>query len=389
MGIRVLYSFPHPLGKPGIGTTADAQVRGLIALGAEVSLYCTSLTSPLPGARRIEETMVVDGRRIPHRAIGIDRAYRYHDWQTSRALIRLAGEIDVVHCWPLAARRTLSTAKALGIPSFREVPNTHTEHAYARVARETEQLGMTLPRHHSHRPDARRLHVERREYALADRLLVPSDTVRDTFLERGYGAAKLVRHQYGFDPLRFPAPRCGERSHAAGLTAVFAGHGEPRKGLHHALDAWLASGAARRGRLLICGSVLREYRRLLARHLADPSVEELGFVGDIGSILRRADVLLLPSVEEGSALITYEAQASGAVPVVSDAAGALCSHPDQGLVHPAGDVATLAEHLRLLDSDRQLLARLKAVALARREELSWEHAARRLNAAYVEGLGAR
>lgn len=388
MGIRVLYSFPHPLGSPGIGTTADAQVRGLVDQGAEVSLYCSSLTAPVEGVRRVEETMVLGGRRVPHRAIGVDRAYRYHDWRTARALRRLAGQVDVVHCWPLGGRLTLRVAKALDVPSFREVPNTHTEHAYARVAEETRKLGMTLPRRHSHRPNERRLERERAEYALADRLLVPSDAVRATFLERGYGPAKLVRHQYGFDPSRFPAP-AAERRPDAGLTAVFAGHGEPRKGLHYALDAWLASGAAERGRLLLCGTVLPEYREILSRRLAHPSVHEMGFVGDVGAVLREADVLLLPSVEEGSALVTYEAQGSGAVVLVSDAAGALCRHLDEALVHPAGDVETLTEHLRLLDRDRALLSRLRAAGLARRDELSWACAARRLNAIYASALEER
>lgn len=101
----------------------------------------------------------------------------------------------------------------------------------------------------------------------------------------------------------------------------------------------------------------------------DPGVVELGFVADVGAVLRQAHVLVLPSVEEGSALVTYEAQASGAVLLVSDA-GAICRHGEEGLVHRTGDVRALTGHLRAVDGDRALLARLRARTLARRDQLS-------------------
>ena len=111
-----------------------------------------------------------------------------------------------------------------------------------------------------------------------------------------------------------------------------------------------------------------------------------GFVPDVAALMRASDVLLLPTVEEGSALVTYEAQASGCVLVVSDAAGARCVHLEGGLVHPAGDLETLTEHLRLLDRDPGLLARLRAETLARRDELTWEQGARDLERHYRELL---
>jgi glycosyltransferase involved in cell wall biosynthesis len=102
--------------------------------------------------------------------------------------------------------------------------------------------------------------------------------------------------------------------------------------------------------------------------------------------MRESDVLVLPTVEEGSALVTYEAQASGCVPVVSDAAGARCTHLEDALVHDAGDVAALTEHLGLLDRDPDLLARLRRRTLARREELTWAQGARDLENLYRELL---
>ena len=384
--MRVLYSFPHMLGKPGISTTAYHQIQGLIEQGVAVDVICTSLQCDVPGARRVIETLKLRGRRVPHRALGVQRAYRYHDWRAARTLERLRGEVDLVHSWPAGCLRTLAVGRRLAIPGFREAPSAHTQTAYEDAARAAAAVGVELPPDHHHRYDDRELDRELREFAAADYLLVPSGYVERTFLERGHSPEQLIRHGYGFDPVSFGAVARAHETNGDGLTAIFVGRGEPNKGLHHALQAWVESGAAERGRLLVCGDVLPSYRERITTLLAHPSVYELGFVTDVGGLMRDADVLLLPSLTEGSALVTYEAQAAGCALLVSDAAGAHCEHLREGLVHAPGDVTTLTDHLRRIDRDRELLRELRKRALANAEGLTWAAAGKRLVNAYSEGL---
>lgn len=382
--IRVLYSFPDRLGGAGIGTIAFHQVRGAIDQGFDVILYCTSIHRELVGVNRIVKTLSVGGVRIPHRAFGRERSYRYHDWRVSLALQRLKG-IDVVHCWPKACIQTFKMGRRLDIKTVREVPNTHTAYAFEAVAREMEKLGLKPLAGHSHTYVPEVLVREQEEYRLADRLLIPSDFSRRTFLQRGVPPEKLELHQYGFDPRCFfpsvdgKAAATSERP----LRALFAGRCEARKGLHYALEAWLASGVAERGgRFVICGDFVPGYRSALGPRLEHPSVEIRGFVGDLGAVMRESDIFVFPSIEEGSALVTYEAQACGCVLVVSDAAGARCVHGTHGLVHSAGDVPTLTEHIQLLDRDRTLLGRLREGALSASRGLTWGRAAEELAGVY-------
>ena len=384
--LRVLYSFPHMLGRAGIGTTASHQISGLIEQGVAVDMVCTSSEREFPGARRIFETLKIGGRRVPHRAIGVHRAYAYHDWCAARILRRLHREVDLVHCWPAGCQRTLEVAEQLGVPSFREAPSAHTKRAYEDAAREAMAVGVELPSNHHHRYDARQLERELREFVAADYLLVPSEYVERTFVEEGHAPGSLIRHRYGFAPSSFAGTRRPRRSDDQTLTAVFVGRGEPNKGLHHALRAWVDSGAAEDGRLLICGEVLGSYRAQITELLGHASVDELGFVEDVGRVMASADVLLLPSVTEGSALVTYEAQAAGCALLVSDAAGAACTHMEQGLVHDAGDVAALTRHLRRLKDDRRLLRKLQKGAVTNATGLTWHRAGERLVEAYREGL---
>jgi glycosyltransferase involved in cell wall biosynthesis len=384
--VRVLYSFPHALGRSGISTTAFHQIQGLIDHGVTVDVVCTSLQRDLRGPRRVIETLKVAGRRVPHRALGVHRAYAYHDWRAARVLEQLRADVDLVHTWPAGCLRTLSAARRVGVPGFREAPSAHTQTAYEDARREADSVGVELPPGHHHRHDARHLDRELREFATADFLLVPSAYVEQSFLDRGHAAEQLIRHRYGFDPRSFAVSAQVERGNGNGLTAAFVGRGEPNKGLHHALRAWIESGAGEHGRFLLCGEVLPSYRDRLAAMLAHPSVQELGFVDDVGRVMRESEVLVLPSVTEGSALVTYEAQAAGCALLVSNAAGAPCEHLREGLVHESGDVATLTDHLRLIDHDRELLFQLRRRALANAARLTWNDAARRLADAYWEGL---
>lgn len=380
-GLRVLYTFPHVLGRPGIATTARQQILSVVAQGCRVEVWCAANWTRMPESVHVVETMCLAGQRIPHRVLGVDRAYRLHDRRVARRLSQRP-DVDVVHAWP-GSLHTLTAARRLGVAAVREVPNTHTAHAVEQVALENQLLHLAAPRGHSHTASAAALAREELEYRAATRLLVPSDYVAKTFAERGYAPERWVRHRYGFDPQVFTPPV--EGLHSAGarpFTAVFAGSCEPRKGLHYAVQAWHESGASSSGRLLIAGKFLPGYAEAIGKQLHHPSIECLGFAANLSDLLRTADVLLLPSVEEGSALVIYEAMGAGCVPVVSDVAGAPCQQGIDALIHPARNVATLSAHLRSLVEDADLLARLRKRTLVSAPGLTWESGGEVLVGAY-------
>src|SRR4051812_6370324 len=302
---RVLYSFPTRLGVAGIGTTAFEQIAGLARRGVGVTVVCGSLERPLPDGVVVHETMRAPGGvKVPYRVVGKDRALAWHD-RRAAALLRRGGReaFDVVHAWPLGAGRTLAVARAAGVPSALERPNAHTAFAFAAVATVQAELGIAADPTSPHAFDPARLEREEREYAAADALLCPSAFVASTFADRGFAPERLLRHRYGYDPERFDAEGRldgGERP----FTVLFAGRGEPRKGLHTALTAWRAAGLGAAGaRFVIAGPIDALYRPVLAPLLEDAGVRELGPTSAMADVMRGADVLVLPSVEEGSALV--------------------------------------------------------------------------------------
>lgn len=385
--IRVLYSFPHKIGANRICHTAWQQVNGLAAAGADVLVFPGAVHKPLPPTVRVHPTLARGNLRIPYKLLGSMRAFALHDQIVARRLLRMAGKIDIVHTWPLGALETLRVAGRLGIPTVLERPNAHTRFAYEVVQNECNRLGLTLPPDHEHAYKADVLRKEEDEYRLADRLLCPSDFTKRTFLDQGFPEAQLARHMYGYDESIYHADGRAYGSND-GLQALFVGVCAVRKGLHFALEAWLRSPAHRNGTFLIAGEFLPAYYDKLSAQLAHPSIRVLGHRNDVPDLMRKSDILILPSIEEGSPLAVSEAIGCGCVPLVSEACTGNCKHMDNALVHSIGDVDALTQHLTLLNENRGLLERLRSGALRSAPELTWAVAGRRLLSVYREVLAA-
>jgi glycosyltransferase involved in cell wall biosynthesis len=313
------------------------------------------------------------------------RAFALHDYIVSKRVQKLAGQIDIIHVWPLGAKRTLMSAASLGIPTVLERCNAHTKFAYKAVQRECDRLGVALPSDHEHAYKTDVLHKEEEEYRLADHILCPSDFVARTFIEEGFPSEKLLRYQYGFDEKRC-YPETKPNSKRSGLTMLFAGGCAPRKGLHYALEAWLRSPAHKDGTFLVVGDFVPGYAEKLSSMLTHPSVQLLGYRKDLPDVMRQSDILVLPSIEEGSALVTWDGRGCGCVLLVSDCTGAPCKHMENALVHKAGDIDTLTKHITLLDADRDLLSKLRKNSLSTTGQMTWSDAGVKLLQVYKDIL---
>lgn len=381
--IRVLYSFPHKIGAGRICTTAWYQIDGLAAAGAEVTAFPASVAKPLASAVKVQPTLAWGKVRIPNRLLSRSSYCAWHDRRVARRLEKMRGQVDILHAWPLGSIHTLRTAARLGIPTVLERCNAHTRFAYEVVNAECDRLGVPLPPDHEHAYNPQILKTEEEEYDLAYRLLCPSDFVVKTFLDKGFAREKLARHIYGFDEKVFhpgPAPRPSEK----GLTMISVGVCAVRKGLHFALEAWLQSPASRDGTFLIAGEFLPAYQQKLAAMLAHPSVKVLGHRNDVPDLVRKSDLLVLPSIEEGFGLVCTEAMGSGCVPLVSEACTDLCRHMENSLVHPIADVKMLGQHITMLHENRPLLQRLREAGLRFAPEVTWDAAGVKLLNLYRE-----
>lgn len=383
--IRVLYSFPHKIGATGVCYAAWEHVKSLQDAGAVVTVFPGVIHRELPAGINVRPTLGRGKLRIPYKVLGRMNSCKLHDRIVARRLRNLPCEFDIVHGFALGSLETIRTAKTLGIPSVLERCNAHTAFAYEVVDQECKKLGIEMPDGHAHAFNARDLSREEEEYLATDYLFCPSDFVARTFEERGFPRNKLARFQYGFDEKKcYPSEKFGNKK--SGLIVLFAAGCAPRKGLHYALDAWLKSSACLDGQLLIVGDFIPGYAEVLSTQLSHPSIRLLGYRNDLAALMRTSDVLVLPSIEEGSALVTYDARGAGCVLLVSDSTGAVCCHGENALVHRTGDVEMLANHFSCLNDDRHLLERLRSASLATSGELTWAASGRKMLVEYQKIL---
>ena len=116
-----------------------------------------------------------------------------------------------------------------------------------------------------------------------------------------------------------------------------------------------------------------------------PLMSELNFLGriprlDISREYEMADVLVLPSLAEGSAEVTYEALACG-IPIITTAeAGSVVRNEVEGFLVPPSDADALAARVRQIVANRELRERMAQSARARAREFTLAQYSKRLAA---------
>jgi alpha-maltose-1-phosphate synthase len=274
----------------------------------------------------------------------------------------------------------LPTCRALGIRSILSMVHGDVREEQLVLDREAEAAPDFFPLYLGDgaldRDELAWLHERRlRDLELADRILVPSEHIAATLVRFGTPAEKIRVVPYAADTRRFrPDPA---KRHDATCTFLFAGGITQRKGIKYLLEAWRR--VRRPGwRLQLLGSLPRDPGPIRG-YLGE--VEHLGQFAhaEVPARMAAADVFVFPSLFEGSAVVTYEALASGLPCLVTPDAGSVVRDGIEGLLVRAGDVDGLAERMERVGNDPALRAEMALSARRRAEEFDWPryHAALR------------
>jgi glycosyltransferase involved in cell wall biosynthesis len=214
--------------------------------------------------------------------------------------------------------------------------------------------------------------VERAHLRSVDGCIFNSDATRLTVTQLVGDGKPSVLAPPGGDRLgRLALADVDERASRAGpLRLLFLANVTPLKGLHVLLDALakLPRGACT---LVVVGSLSVDAAYAAQMQQRAASLETpIAFHGildeqPLADLLRRSDVLVVPSFWEGFGIVYLEGMAFG-LPAIGTTAGAIpqmINHGENGYMIPPGASDALASLLAGLASDRQLLARMSANAL--------------------------
>jgi glycosyltransferase involved in cell wall biosynthesis len=184
----------------------------------------------------------------------------------------------------------------------------------------------------------------------------PSNFLKNKFMEFGWPNEKLHFNRNFLLPADFEMPR-----HREGRYALYMGQLESWKGVDTLLEAWPTLDEVE---LRICGDgSARIDLQTKAQRLKLNNVKFMGHQSQdsLKTMLASCLFVVVPSdCYENCPYSVLEAMAYGK-PVISTKMGGLpelVEHNITGLLFEAGDAQTLAEHARLLSSDRDFLSRL-------------------------------
>ena len=272
----------------------------------------------------------------------------YHDaipqilfWQTlSRVLnekqlkviaewifLRKLKKNDIAYLWPATSIKLYEKAKSLGCIIVAERINTLRSNSKKLLDKEFASL--KIPVTHGIMEDTADNEIRCME--LSDYIFSPSPAVTKSLSDAGISLEKVLPTSYGLKKSEI-LNVARDKFSTKPITAIFVGHICVRKGIHLLLNAWANSNV--NGKLKIVGRIAPEIKDLFQDYLKkNPTIEHVNYVDDLKPIYEKADFFILPSLEEGSPLVTYLALGASLPVIVSPmGAGGVITDGKEGFI---------------------------------------------------------
>ena len=231
---------------------------------------------------------------------------------------------DVIECWSGIGEESLRLPRRDGQIRLLVRASSHIRTQRDLLEQEIDRTGIATTT-----PSSWRIDREETEYELADRVEVPSTFVKNSFLDRGFPTENLVTLQLGvraqtFAPSRGAVERRLKRiERGEPLRVLFVGAISLRKGF------WDFASVARtlnnQGFIFrAVGPTESTMRDFANEHSDCIELRSASPEMDLAKEYEWADIFLLPTIEDGFAVVLVQAQAAG-LPII---ATTNCAAPD-------------------------------------------------------------
>ncbi|MBR8830456.1 MAG: hypothetical protein N5P05_000071 [Chroococcopsis gigantea SAG 12.99] len=206
--------------------------------------------------------------------------------------------------------------------------------------------------------DVELMEREHEEQDLADRIICGSGFVKNSLIVRGVSADKIKVIPLGRlkqeDKVNSPRVNSSLRKGGEKLNILFGGTVGLRKGIPYLLEALRQIEGVIPFNCKIVGSIEIQSQRI-AQY--SDLCEFTGRIprSEMGDLYRWADVFVLPSLAEGSAMVTYEALSLGIPIITTDNSGSLVRDGIDGFIIPPRNITAIVEKLLYFyENERQV-----------------------------------
>jgi glycosyltransferase involved in cell wall biosynthesis len=317
-------------------------------------------------------------RRLDPQGRVLDLESYFHRKFGSWAAEQIRLNADLVYCFSGVAEEILrlprgnhSSARWLTRAS------THIQVQSRLLADEEGRLGVRVDK-----PSIWMMDRERREYALADKIVVLSSFARRSFIEEGFGDDRLILLRPGVEKGHFGATakaitaRCKRIENGQPLRVLTVGSFTARKG---GLDLLrIAEALAQSFRFEFVGDDAGELDAPRRSHnQGDIVFHKRAPQATLIDIYDRADLFVFPTIEDGAPAVLDQALAAG-LPILTTTN---CSGPDlieegiTGWILPIRSADAFIQRLRWCDRHRYELAAMIANAFESFAPRDWSDTA--------------
>jgi glycosyltransferase involved in cell wall biosynthesis len=295
----------------------------------------------------------------------VDRIYASLDRHVAEHHLQ---ELDAVYAYEDGAATTFQRAKQEGILCLYDLPIAFYRTSHALLAQEAERFPDLASALQVTQEPTWKLERKEEEIQLADHIFVPSSFVENSLLEAGINKEKISVITFGA-PIDYfqPQPKNDKI-----FRVLFVGRVEPRKGVHYLLQAWQELKFSQSELLLVGINDFPE--GWLERY-----TEQIRYISSVphaslNQYYSSANVLVLPSLVEGLALVQLEALACGIPLITTPNTGGsdIITDGIEGFIVPIRDTEMLKEKLEWCYQHPLELAEMGRAARRQAEQLTWE-----------------
>jgi glycosyltransferase involved in cell wall biosynthesis len=221
------------------------------------------------------------------------------------------------------------------------------------------------------------------ELDICDYIFVNSNFCAETYINYGIDKKKILVIPRGFDPHIYTPRPLQQKDEKFNL--LFVGNLHVRKGIKYILEAWETLNL-KNAELWFVGNVADEVKWLLNKYLKKHSnIKTFGNVPNPEKFYNKASVFLFPSLDEGSAKVTYEAMATGLPCIFTENAGSIADKKSVFMI-PSKSSSAISKAVKKLYDDIKLRNEMGKKARRYIENFTWENYQKTLITKYQEIL---
>jgi len=360
--LEVIYSIATKIGGSGLGTVS---CNAIIALNESNLLKkAVSYGNKCP----VDKSKILSLHGNPFKPLFfLPRTYYsllrkgFLDFITSK-IINFKG-CDVFHGWNNQSFKSIKSAKKIGAKIILECGSTHRYFREKFIQEEYKKYKIEIIK----TPDyAKQKSLE--EIQLADYIFLPSEFAKKTFTDAGVDAGKIFIIQRGVDIEKFKPSNQENKK----FRVLFVGKVSLRKGIQYLLEAWKELNL-KNAELVIVGNIEESMKPLLSRFSDFNNVIFKGYVKDPAKEYQKSTIFVFPSLEEGSAKVTYEAMASGLPVITTESSGSVVRDGIDGFIIPFKNTESIKEKIIYFFENPDAIEKMGKNAREYIKNYTWKH----------------